>query len=172
MSIKDKNISVPFHWSAGVFGVTILVVMVLSLTGLFLKSISWPTRLLWLEYLLYVVFAATVVVGLGYMPRILEANDKTVKLKRLFGPLRIPLSDIVEAKQISKLTIEDSRKTFGSDGFFGYLGRFKNQILGNYTMYATDLKNLILIRTDKGNYVFSCSRSREFVEFINSLKGV
>ena len=68
---------------------------------------------------------------------------------------------------ISKSDIENSIRRFGSGGLFGYLGLFKSDSLGNYTMYATDLSNLIFIRTSNKKYVFSCSCHKEVVEYVN-----
>ncbi len=36
-------------------------------------------------------------------------------------------------------------------------------------MYATELKNLVLIRTIDRKYVFSCSKREEFIEYIELL---
>lgn len=38
-------------------------------------------------------------------------------------------------------------------------------------MYATNLNELILIRTDRKTYVFSCNNRDEFIESFNSLFG-
>ena len=101
------------------------------------------------------------------MPIRLKANDEKVTVRRLFGSLEIPLNEVIETRRIFKSDINGSIRTFGSGGLFGYLGRFKNDRLGNYTMYATELNNLILVRTSNKKYVFSCSRPQEFVEFVN-----
>jgi len=123
--------------------------------------------MLWLKYLLTIILLATVIIGVGYMPIRLKANDEKITVRRLFGPLEVPVNEVIEARRISKSDIDNSIRTFGSGGLFGYLGRFKNDRLGNYTMYATELNNLILIRTSNKKYVFSCSRSKEFVEYVN-----
>ena len=43
---------------------------------------------------------------------------------------------------------------------------FKNKKLGYYTMYATDINELILIRTDRKTYVFSCKDRNKFIESV------
>ena len=101
------------------------------------------------------------------MPIRLKANDEKITVRRLFGSLEMPLNEVIETKRISKSEIDGSIRTFGSGGLFGYLGRFKNDKLGNYSMYATELNNLILVRTNNKNYVFSCSHPQEFIEFVN-----
>lgn len=93
--------------------------------------------MLWLKYLLAIVLLTTVIVGVGYMPFRLKANDEKITVRRLFGSIEISLSEVTRIRQISKSDIDGSMRTFGSGGLFGYLGRFKNDRLGNYSMYAT-----------------------------------
>lgn len=167
MDLENNYISLPFNWSGGVWAVTIVTLVVLAGTGFYLESLQWPRSMLWLKYLLTIIFLTTVIVGVGYMPIRLKANDEKVTVRRLFGSLEIPLNEVIETRRIFKSDINGSIRTFGSGGLFGYLGRFKNDRLGNYTMYATELNNLILVRTSNKKYVFSCSRPQEFVEFVN-----
>ncbi len=168
MGFENNNISIPFHWSVSVWVITILVLIILIVAEFYIASLNWPTMMLWLKYLLTIVFFATIIIGVYYMPILLKANNEKITVTRLFYPLEIPTNEIVELKQIPKSYIDSSIKTCGSDGLFGYLGRFKNKRLGNYSMYATELNNLILVHTRGKKYVFSCSRPQEFVEFINS----
>lgn len=168
MGLENNYISVPFHWSGGVLGITIITLVVLIGSGFYLESLKWPTIMVWLKYLLTVILLTTIIAGVFYMPIRLKANNEKIEVKRLFCSLEVPLNEIVEIKQLSKFDMDGSIRTFGSGGLFGYLGRFKNDRLGNYTMYATELNNLILIRTNNKKYVFSCSRSKEFVEYVNS----
>ena len=167
MNLENNYISLPFNWSGGVWAVTIVTLVVLAGTGFYLESLPWPSSMLWLKYLLTIILLTTVIVGVGYMPIRLKANDEKVTVRRLFGSLEIPLNEVIETRRIFKSDINGSIRTFGSGGLFGYLGRFKNDRLGNYTMYATELNNLILVRTSNKKYVFSCSRPQEFVEFVN-----
>ena len=167
MDLENNYISLPFNWSGGVWAVTIVTLVVLAGTGFYLESLQWPRSMLWLKYLLTIILLTTVIVGVGYMPIRLKANDEKVTVRRLFGSLEIPLNEVIETRRIFKSDINGSVRTFGSGGLFGYLGRFKNDRLGNYTMYATELNNLILVRTSNKKYVFSCSRPQEFVEFVN-----
>lgn len=137
MGLENNYISVPFHWSGGVLAITIVTVVVLAGTGFYLESLKWPTSMLWLKYLLAIVLLTTVIVGVGYMPMRLKANDEKITIRRLFGSLEMPLNEVIEIRRISKSDIDGSMRTFGSGGLFGYLGRFKNDRLGNYSMYAT-----------------------------------
>lgn len=167
MDLENNYISLPFNWSGGVWAVTIVTLVVLAGTGFYLESLQWPRSMLWLKYLLTIILLTTVIAGVGYMPMRLKANDEKVTVRRLFGSLEIPLNEVIDTRRIFKSEIDGSIRTFGSGGLFGYLGRFKNDRLGNYTMYATELNNLILVRTNNKKYVFSCSCPQEFVEFVN-----
>lgn len=164
----ERNcISAPFHWSGEVLAITIVTLIVLMGAGFHLESLKWPAMMLWLKYLLIIVFLATVVIGVGYMPIRLEADDETILIRRLFGTLEVSLSEVIEIRGILKTDIDHSIRTFGSGGLFGYLGRFKNDRLGSYTMYATALNQLVLIRTKHKKYVFSCSCAKELIEYVN-----
>lgn len=167
MDLENNYISLPFNWSGGVWAVTIVTLVVLAGTGFYLESLQWPRSMLWLKYLLTIILLTTVIAGVGYMPMRLKANDEKVTVRRLFGSLEIPLNEVIDTRRIFKSEIDGSIRTFGSGGLFGYLGRFKNDRLGNYTMYATELNNLILVRTNNKKYVFSYSCPQEFVEFVN-----
>lgn len=168
MGFENNNISIPFHWGVSVWVVTILVLITLIVAEFYILSLkNWPTWMLWLKYLLTIVFIATIIIGVFYTPIRLKANNEKITVTRLFYPLEMPINEIVEIKQIPKSYIDGSIKTCGSDGLFGYLGRFKNKRLGNYSMYATELNNLILVHTRGRKYVFSCSRYEELIEYVN-----
>ncbi len=133
----------------------------------YILSIKWPTDMLWLKYLMIAVFLITIIVGICFAPIRLSSNDEKITVRMLFSSRVIPLSEVTRVNRISKRDISSSIQTFGSGGLFGYLGRFKNDKLGRFNMYATDLNNLILIRTINNNYVLSCSRPNEFIEYVN-----
>lgn len=167
MSFENNGISVPFHWSGGVWAVTIVTLIVFAGAGFYIASLHWPTMMLWLKYLLTIVLLTTVIAGLGYTPIRLKADNEKITVKKLFGLRKIPLSEVTEVSRISKSDLSSSIQIFASGGLFGYLGRFRNDRLGSYDMYATDLNNLILVCTSNKKYVFSCSRPQEFVGYVN-----
>lgn len=167
MGLENNNISVLFNWNNEVLAITIVTLVVIWGFGFYLETKIWPLGILWLKYLLRIIFLATIIIGLGYMPIRLKVNDENIMVSRLFGSLKIPMGEVIEARIISKSDIENSIRRFGSGGLFGYLGLFKSDSLGNYTMYATDLSNLIFIRTNNKKYVFSCSCHKEVVEYVN-----
>ena len=167
MSSENNCISVPFHWSASVCAITIVTLAFIAGGAFYIVSINWTIEMLWLKYLLVAVFIITVIVGISYAPIRLNANAEKITPRMLFRTLTIPLSEVTAVSKISERDISSSIQTFGSGGLFGYLGRFKNDKIGSYNMYATELNNLILIRTSSKIYVLSCSRPHEFIEFVN-----
>lgn len=167
MNTENNNISVPFHWSGSVRAITMVTLIVLIGTGFYLEAKIWPEGMLWLKYLLITVISGTILIGLGYMPIRLKADNEKITVSRLFGSLKIPVDRIIETRILQESDISDSIRLFGSGGLFGFLGLFKNTNLGKYTMYATDLNHLLFIRTRNKKYVFSCSRSKELLEYID-----
>lgn len=164
--MKNSRISFTCPWSFGVTVITTIIIIILVASTYFIWTDDFPSSMLWLKYTLIVVFIATIIGGLGYMPiRLTIENDKII-LHRMFGAINIPIKDIIEIKAIENSETAFSIRTFGSGGLFGYLGKFKNKKLGYYTMYATDINELILIRTDRKTYVFSCRNRDEFIESV------
>ncbi|MBU3837297.1 MAG: PH domain-containing protein [Candidatus Phocaeicola faecigallinarum] len=164
--MRNDRISFPCTWSMGVTAITAITIIILVASTYFIWTDDFPSSMLWLKYTLIVVFIATIIGGLGYMPiRLTIGNDKII-LHRLFGAINISIKDIIEIKAIPNSETAFSIRIFGSGGLFGYLGKFKNKILGNYTMYATNVNELILIRTDRKTYVFSCKNRDEFIESV------
>ena len=163
--MKNSRISFTCPWSLGVKVITTITIIILVASTYFIWNDDFPASMLWLKYTLIIIFIATIIGGLGYMPiRLIIENDKII-LHRLFGAINIPIKDIIEIKAIENSETAFSIRVFGSGGLFGYLGKF-NKKLGYYTMYATDINELILIRTDRKTYVFSCRNRDEFIESV------
>ena len=168
--MKNSRISFTCPWSLGVTLITAIIIIILVASTYFIWTDDFPSSMLWLKYTLIIIFIATIIGGLGYMPiRLIIENDKII-LHRLFGAINIPIKDIIEIKAIENSGTAFSIRVFGSGGLFGYLGKFKNKKLGYYTMYATDINELILIRTARKTYVFSCRNRDEFIESVKYIK--
>ena len=102
--MKNNRISFPCTWSMGVTAITaitiIILVIILVASTYFIWTDDFPSSMLWLKYTLIVVFIATIIGGLGYMPiRLTIGNDKII-LHRLFGAINIPIKDIIAIKAI------------------------------------------------------------------------
>lgn len=164
---KDNFISFPCSWSMGVTSVTIAVLILIVSSCYFVCVKEFPSSMVWLKYTLIIVFLATIIGTSLLMPLRLTIESDKITLYRLVGAIHIPFKDIVEVKAIPNSETAYSIRLFGSGGLFGYLGKFRNKKLGNYTMYATNLNELILVRTDRKTYVFSCKNRDGFIESFN-----
>lgn len=153
-------------WSIGVIAITTITVIILIVSLYIIGNKDFPSSMLWLEYLLIITLAVTILGGLCYMPTRLTIQKDNITLHKFYGSINIPIKDIIEIKTIPSSDIRSSIRLFGSGGMFGYLGIFRNPRFGKYTMYATNLNELILIRTSKNKYIFSCSHHKEFVELV------
>ena len=63
--MENRNISLPFHWSGAVWAMTLVFLLVLVGVGFHLESFGWPTEVLWLKYLLFLVFSGLLFGGVG-----------------------------------------------------------------------------------------------------------
>jgi len=76
-----------------------------------------------------------------------QITEEKLIIKRPLPGLNkeILLSEIESVKLISKEDLNGTIRTAGDGGLFGYYGYFFNKKLGNFTMYATNNKNLIVL---------------------------
>ncbi|WP_288910121.1 PH domain-containing protein [uncultured Bacteroides sp.] len=164
--MRTKSITTfPCLWSIGVTFLTAITVIILVISVYFV----WTNELIWLKYTLIIICLATIIGVLLLMPLRLTIESNKIALHRLIGSIHIPFKDIIELKAIPNSETAYSIRLLGSGGLCGYLGKFRNKKLGHYTMYATNLNELILIRTNRKAYVFSCKNRDKFIEFFNSL---
>lgn len=164
--METKSIATfPCPWSRGVIFLTAITVIILSISTYYV----WTNELIWLRYTLIIIFLGTIIGVLLQMPLRLTIENNKIILHRLIGSIHIPFKDIIELRGIPNSETAYSIRLFGSGGLCGYLGKFRNKKIGNYTMYATNLNELILIRTDRKTYVFSCKNRDKFIESFNSL---
>ncbi|MFN2136806.1 MAG: PH domain-containing protein [Candidatus Promineifilaceae bacterium] len=59
--------------------------------------------------------------------------------------------------------ITGSTRTMGIGGFFGYIGRFRNQVLGDYQAYVTDGSRAVVLRFLDDTLVLSPNDPAAFV---------
>ena len=161
MNSHKERISIKFHWNATVWIVTALVAVPFIALSFLTEAYS---AVGWMKYLLAAIFLVVILIVVGVMPLSLEADKAGVRLRRVFGSLVIPASAIVECRRIDNSYFEGSTKVFS-------IGKIKKSSNGRwYTMYATEFKNLVLVQTERMDYIFSCTKQDEFVEFVNGLK--
>lgn len=149
------------HWSLEVKIITFSVIATFGAIIYFTFE-EYIYSLIWILLILSAVFAAC------YTPRYVKIDNEAVTIKKLYGKVLIPLAGITAVESVSSDMIRGSIRNFGSGGFFGYLGNFRNTHLGTYTIYATDRKQLVLIITEKKKFVISCADPDKFAEVVQS----
>lgn len=118
----------------------------------------------WISSLLLFVCIAIPLYILSSSVSNIELTDKNVVINKLFGQKIIPYSTITNAKRMgfSNLTL-----TVGSQGFFGFVGT----TMDGSSSYVKDRKKMVLIETQKGNFILSCENPEELVsELITQVK--
>jgi len=96
-----------------------------------------------------------VAVCYAYSPLGYAVSDRSIKVKRLIGRLRIPLEGV---REVRRATAEDFRgclRLWGSGGFFGYYGLFRTSRLGKCTWYVTNRSKAVVLITETKTTLFS-----------------
>lgn len=140
----------------------LLTIMTVGIVGL-LIGVALVTGIPWVMLLNLGLVAICAVFGVyGY-----SIQDGDLQIVRLGWSKDIPFSAFrrVENKPIVMM---GSIRTFGIGGVFGYIGKFKNSILNDYTAYVTHRKKTVLIVTDDEQKILISPDKP--IEFINSLK--
>jgi len=166
MDLESNILEMGFNWSVEIIIITALtIVLILGIIISFYSS--WPVNLSLLKYATVIIILSVVIIPALYTPIRLSVTNEKIILRRIAGKIEINLDNVYSVAKISKREISHSIRTFGSGGLFGYLGQFRNKLIGDYTMYATERQNLVYITATKGKYIFSCSKPHEFIELVN-----
>ena len=91
------------------------------------------------------------------IPRKICLNRERLRIDCLMDITELPLNEIASVRKVERSEMKGIIPLLGGFGFFGYYGHYHNHLYGKFRMFATDLSNLYLIRTAKGNYVIGCS---------------
>ncbi|MDR0830564.1 MAG: PH domain-containing protein [Prevotellaceae bacterium] len=103
-----------------------------------------------------------------YMPTKINFDNENLVVRQIKGKIEIPINEISEIRKIKKGDFENTVRTFGSGGLFGYLGKFENSQFGKFQMYATNSTNRFVVKTENKIFIFSCKNSEELIELINN----
>jgi PH (Pleckstrin Homology) domain-containing protein len=110
-----------------------------------------------------IVALAVFVGGVLLAPRGYTIADGRLTVDRFVRPVVIPLESIETVERLPAGRLAGSWRTLGSGGFFGYYGRFRNQALGSYRMYATRGDGYVLVRAARP-YVLTPDSPDRFIE--------
>ena len=109
----------------------------------------------------YIIFGIVAIWVLLTMPRYLLLDDKSIVITHPIGQTVILKSDIIEVRAVDRSELLGSIRLFGSGGFFGWFGIFRNNKFGTYRLYCGQLENLYLVNTTTKKYIISSSKPIE-----------
>jgi hypothetical protein len=93
----------------------------------------------------------------------LTDRELTIDRKTLWS-VRVPLSQIAACYPLPQSTLHDAIRVYGTGGLFGWAGRYRSPELGPFTMHATNLDRLVLIRRRRGKPIaISPAKTEEFI---------
>jgi hypothetical protein len=153
---RERVYTLPFNWSKTVWVITFgYFIFAVVLIGLLVWEIACGGVV---GGVLGLVIALPMLVGIalyceGYSPQRLEISESQITVLRRYDSVTILRSTILS---IEPITAKDMRWTVnlgGCGGLFGYFGGFSNRKLGRFTMYATSMDDLLIMRLADGRKI-------------------
>ena len=145
----------PLKISTGLGTLVLLGVLPVS-AGTFGRAPLWITVLVTLLPLV-VLGGAVLFTVRGY-----RLSDKEFFILRLGFVTRIPLRELATAK-LAPDACNGSIRTFGNGGLYAFTGWYRNDTLGSYEMYSTDLSRTVVLRFSRRSIVITPDQPEEFV---------
>ena len=115
-----------------------------------------------------VLGVAVIAVSYAYSPRGYEVAQPYLIVRRLMGPVRIPLDDIRELRAATADDFRGCIRLWGNGGLFGYYGLFRTSKLGKCTWYVTNRGKAVVLITAAKTVVLSPDDVDRFVAAIRS----
>lgn len=137
---------------------TCILLLAIVLLGLLTGPRSQP---LWIGLMVVMPLTILSITGLltirGY-----TLTASTLRVQRLFWDTKIALTDLQTA-EVDPQAMQNSLRTWGNGGLFSFSGRFRNQKLGAYEAFATDLKRTVVLTFPNRRIVLSPENPEAFV---------
>lgn len=130
-------------------GFTLLLPLIVGAIG-FLEEQGWLPMVIVL-----VVLVPLFIVTWLHSPRTLMIDRNTLTIGRRMKPVTISLGDIVRVERVESKVVRRAMRKVGNGGLWAYTGRYYHRQIGNYKLFATEMRNLLLIETDKQKYIIS-----------------
>ncbi len=144
---------VPMKRSAGVWLSTIATMLTILFVGVFLyffEDAGWLPLVV-----LSLIFVPLMVVTWLQAPQTLMIDRNALTIGRRVQPVVISLGDIRRVERVESKVVRRAMRKMGNGGLWAYTGRYYHREVGNYQLFATEMRNLLLIETDKHKYVIS-----------------
>ena len=111
----------------------------------------------------------TLLICFLYAPKSYSVNENKLVIHRPLNDKYILIDSIIEIRPIDKSEMKGTIRTFGVGGLFGNYGKFHSNGLGNFTMFGTQSKNYVLIKTNSKKLVIT-PNDITLVEQIKTMK--
>lgn len=145
MLYNNKHTNMKYFFKPDGLVVIISLIVIITM-AMALSIIPWTSIG---SIILYILIVGSLVYALAVMPLWLKVDNESIRVQQLIGHKKFNKKDI-EIYSIEKSDIGGSIRVFGSGGYGGYTGWFRNKKLGKYFMLVVNTKELALIKTKKG----------------------
>lgn len=94
-----------------------------------------------------------------------QVENETLYVQRLGWKSAIALDQLTSV-EIDPAAMDQSIRTWGNGGLFGFTGHFRNRKLGKYQAYATDFKQSVVLRFRDRTLVVTPADPKQFVQML------
>lgn len=115
------------------------------------------------------VIVAIVLVAATFAIRGYSVMDGKLLIHRLGWSTKFDLSKLTHVEVSPGVTM-GSIRTMGIGGLFGFVGHFRNEILGTYKAYATNEFNTVVLDFGDEKIVVTPENPAEFAEVVESAR--
>jgi hypothetical protein len=126
----------------GVLGISIFMILQIKTEGY--------------QMLIGVAVLVLTMAGLAtFTPLGLTVDDEYIVINKLVGKVIINKKEITSIQPVEGKLVRRSGRLAGSNGGFGYWGKYRHRTIGSYSLYATNLDRLVLIETNRKKYIIN-----------------
>lgn len=115
------------------------------------------------------LLVAIVGLALAFAVRGYSVLDGQLLIHRLGWATKFDLAELTSVEFSPGATI-GSIRTMGIGGLFGFIGHFRNEILGSYRAYATDEENTVILDFSGEKIVVTPDSPVEFVAAVEAAR--
>lgn len=140
---------------------TVIVIIILAI-GLFF---TWNTD----KFSIICILSTLIFVfTLWYAPIYISVDDNILSIHALLQTRKLKISNIQSVELFQPAM--GAMRLFGSGGFMGYWGLFKEGDVGNYVCFYGKSSECFLVRMKNGDkYVLGCKKPEVIVDYISSV---
>lgn len=168
---KKQFYTVPFVWDKTLWATTFACFALwIGLSGWFVFQIFTTdndSAMIGSLIILNIVFIPTILACEGLAPQRLEIGESHIVILRRYKSVVINREEIKSVERLPDNALRGAIRTGGVGGLFGYFGRYYSRSIGSFSLYATNSKDLFLIRKwDGKNIVINCAEPDKMKIFL------